>query len=293
MELRQLEHFVAVAEEGHFTRAARRVHIVQSGLSASIRALERDLGAQLLRRTTRRVELTQAGRALLDEARRILAGAAAAREAVAAVEGVMRGRLSIGVMQAHTTVDLPAALGRFHAAHPGVDIDLRQTSTAGLTEDVRAGRLDVAIVAWPGQPPGVRRILLGSAPMVLACPAGHRLARRARIGLADLVDETLVDFPPGWGVRMAVDGSFAAAGLERRVTLESGDSQTLIDLVAHGLGVAIVPEWLGRRASGLTLVPFRSRAPRWEESIVTVDPEPPGMAARAFLAALLAEARPG
>src|SRR5690349_8323190 len=124
MELRQLEHFVAVAEEGHFTRAARRVHIVQSGLSASVRALERELGAQLLTRTTRRVALTEAGRALLEEARRTLAAAAAAREAVAAVQGVLRGRIAVGTLQASVAVDLPAALGRFHAAHPGVEIGL-------------------------------------------------------------------------------------------------------------------------------------------------------------------------
>jgi DNA-binding transcriptional LysR family regulator len=290
MELRQLEHFVAVAEEGGFTRAARRVHIVQSGLSASVRALERDLGAQLLRRTTRRVELTEAGRALLDEARRTLAAAAAAREAVAAVQGVLRGRLSIGVMQAHSAVDLPAALGRFHAAHPDVALDLRQTGTADLTGDVRAGRLDLAVVAWPGAPPpGVRKIPLASEPMVLACPPGHHLARRTRVELRDLVDEAMVDFPSGWGIRMAVDGAFAAARLERRVSMESGEIQTLIDLVAHGLGLAVVPDWLARRRPSLRLVPFRSRAPRWEESIVTADPEPAGAAARAFLEALLAE----
>src|SRR5581483_9448598 len=117
MELRRIEHFVAVAEERHFTRAARRAHIVQSGLSASIKALERDLGTPLLVRSTRRVELTAAGEAFLVEARRVLAAVAAAREAVAAVQGLLRGTLAVGIMQAHAAVDLPAVLGRFHARH--------------------------------------------------------------------------------------------------------------------------------------------------------------------------------
>ena len=294
MELRQLEHFVAVAEEGHFTRAARRVHIVQSGLSASVRALERELGAPLLTRTTRRVALTEAGRALLEEARRTLAAAAAAREAVAAVQGVLRGRIAVGTLQASAAVDLPAALGRFHAAHPGVEIGLRNAPTVELAEAVRAGRLDLAVVAWLGAPPrGVRAIPLISQPMVLACHEGHRLAGRASVEMRDLVAEPVVDLPPGWGIRMALDAAVAAAGLTRRVSLEAGDTQTLLDLVGHGLGVAVMPEWLARRGRNLRTVLFRRRAPRWEESIVTAEPEPAGAAARAFLDALLAEARRG
>jgi DNA-binding transcriptional LysR family regulator len=123
VELRQLEHFVAAAEERHFTRAARRLHIVQSGLSASIRALERELDAALFVRSTRRVELTPAGRALLPEARRTLAAAAASAEAVAAVQGLLRGTLAVGTMQIlPPAVDLVAVLGRFHAEHPGVEL---------------------------------------------------------------------------------------------------------------------------------------------------------------------------
>ncbi|PLW73181.1 LysR family transcriptional regulator, partial [Streptomyces sp. DJ] len=99
MELRHLEHFVAVSEEQHFTRAAERLHIAQSGLSASVRSLERELGADLFTRTTRQVRLTEAGRALLVEARRTLASAAAAREAVAAVRGLLRGTLAVGTEQ--------------------------------------------------------------------------------------------------------------------------------------------------------------------------------------------------
>jgi DNA-binding transcriptional LysR family regulator len=117
------------AEERHFTRAARRLHIVQSGLSASIRALERELDAPLFVRSTRRVELTQAGRALLPEARRTLAAATAAGDAVAAVQGLLRGTLAVGTMQIlPPAVELVAVLGRFHAEHPGVELRLRQAA---------------------------------------------------------------------------------------------------------------------------------------------------------------------
>jgi DNA-binding transcriptional LysR family regulator len=143
VELRHLEYFLAVAEEEHFTRAAERLHVAQSGLSASIRALERELGAPLFARSTRRVALTEAGRALLVEARRTLASVAAARNAVAAVQGLLRGTVSIGTEQCLAVIDLPTVLSRFRTVHPGVEIRLRQAGSTGLVEEVRSGGLDL------------------------------------------------------------------------------------------------------------------------------------------------------
>lgn len=136
MELRHLEHFVAVAEEHHFTRAAERLMISQSGLSASVRALEQELGAPLFVRSTRSVELTAAGEALLAEASRALSSVRAAREAVDAVQGLMRGVLTIGTEQCVAGVDLPALLARFRSRHPGVEIRLRQAGSAALVQDI-------------------------------------------------------------------------------------------------------------------------------------------------------------
>src|SRR5438105_4768667 len=129
MELRQLDAFVAVAEERNFTRAAARLHVAQSGLSATVRSLERELHAQLFLRTTRQVELTPAGQALLSEARHTLASARHAVEAVAALEGLQNGTLTLGVMQAGTLVDLPGMLRRYRKAFPGIHLSLRQAST--------------------------------------------------------------------------------------------------------------------------------------------------------------------
>jgi DNA-binding transcriptional LysR family regulator len=287
MELRQLEHFVAVAEERHFTRAARRVHIVQSGLSASVRALERELGAPLFARSTRRVELTEEGRALLEEARAVLAAADRARDAVAAVRGLLRGRLSVGVMQRVAGVDLPATLGRFRERHPDVEIRLRQAGASVLVEDVRAARLDFAFVAVPAaQLRGVTHTPVVADPMVLACAPAHRLAERRAVRLSALAEEEFVEFQTGWGVRIALDQAFAALGVQRRIACEVNDTPTLLDLVAHGLGIAVVPQVLAADRRDVAFVPLEGRAPVWEVSLVTREDGAISAPSRAFLAML-------
>ncbi|TDD69525.1 LysR family transcriptional regulator [Jiangella aurantiaca] len=270
MELRHLEHFVAVAEEGHFTRAAQRLIISQSGLSASIRTLERELGAALFHRNTRQVSLTEAGRALLAESRAALASVEAAREAVAAVNGLLRGTVRIGAEQCLGAVDVPGLLARFRVAHAGVEVRLDQAGSARLLDDVRAGVLDVAFVPVVAPPPdGVELIPLNTERMVVLCRPDHRLAGRGRIGLAELHGTAFVDFQEEWGARQLADAAFAAAGLDRRVTMEVNDVHTLLDLVGHGLGVALVPEHVSRKraAQGLDVLTIEDALPRWAVSV--------------------------
>jgi DNA-binding transcriptional LysR family regulator len=288
VELRQLEHFVAAAEERHFTRAARRLHIVQSGLSASIRALERELDAALFVRSTRRVELTPAGRALLPEARRTLAAAAASAEAVAAVQGLLRGTLAVGTMQIlPPAVDLVAVLGRFHAGHPGVELRLRQAGTGTLLDEVAAGALDLALVAPAGPPPkGLVVRHLASDPLLVACAPEHPLAARDEVDLGELAGEPFVDFQPDWGLRMLVDRRLAAAGLGRRTALEVNDVPTLLELVAHGLGVALVPEVVTRHPAAVRYLRLRPPAPVFQVAVATVGDPPASPAARTLLAML-------
>jgi DNA-binding transcriptional LysR family regulator len=246
MDLRQLEHFLAVAEEQHFTRAARRVNIVQSGLSASIRALEEELGAPLFIRSTRRVDLTAAGRVLAEEARRVLAAARGARDAVAAVQGLARGRLAIGTTHSLAPfVDLPGLLARFHAAHPGVEICLCQGGSDRLFEKLRDSRVDLAFVPMqPVPPPDVRATMLACEELVAACRHDHPLAGRKNVPLSRLGRETFVDFQTDWGTRQLVDQAFARVRVERRTGFEVNDLPTALDLVALGLGIALVPEAL-------------------------------------------------
>ncbi|MFC4949076.1 LysR family transcriptional regulator [Pseudonocardia sp. GCM10023141] len=253
MELRQLEYFVAVAEERHFTRAAQRSLVSQSGLSASIRALERELGSPLFVRSTRRVELTEVGRAVLREARRALAGASAALDAAAAVQGLLRGSLAVGSEQCIAGVDVPAALARFRAAHPGVEVSLRHESSQALIEHVAANRLDAAFVAVTGPVPDT--VLLSpviSTPMVVIAHADHPLP--AVVTWADLAEETFVDFQADWSVRRLNDLAAARAGIDRRVALEVNDVHSLLDLVGHDLGVAVVPRPIAEKDKAAHLV---------------------------------------
>jgi DNA-binding transcriptional LysR family regulator len=273
MELRQLKYFVAVAEECHFTRAAKRLHIAQSGLSASISSLEHELGAPLFLRSTRQVELTPAGRVLLVEARRALSATDAAKDAVAAVQGLLRGSLAIGSLQCLHVVHLPAVLGRFLAEYPGLEIRLRQGGSAELIEQVRAGRLDVAFVSRPARcPDDVVVGPLASEPLVLACAPGHPLASRERVGLAELRGEQFVDFLPDWGTRDLVDSALAAAGVDRHVSLEVTDVHSLLDMVTFGLGVALVPQSFAAKTDQVRFVGLSGTVPAWETITVTGDP---------------------
>jgi DNA-binding transcriptional LysR family regulator len=144
MELRHLEHFVTVAEERNFTRAARRLHLVQSALSVSIRSLERELGTRLFERTTREVRLTDAGRVLLPEARRTLDAAASAQAAVFGAQAGLRGTLRLGMMQVITAVDMVSLIARFHRERPLVNIQPKTApgGSAAMISDVRRGTLD-------------------------------------------------------------------------------------------------------------------------------------------------------
>src|SRR5450631_2799813 len=156
MELRQLEYFVAVAEEASFTRAAERVHISQSGVSAQIRQLEHDLGASLIDRSGRTATLTTAGKAALEHARAALASMKAVRQAVDEVNGLVRGRLVVGMITACTVTPLFDALAGFHHSHPGVEITLVEDSSDRLIDSVRTGATDLALIGSAGgTPPGL------------------------------------------------------------------------------------------------------------------------------------------
>ena len=224
MEIRQIKHFVAVAEERQFTRAARRVHIVQSALSTSIRSLEEELQAMLFLRSTRTVQLTAAGRALYPKARKILEMSEEARDTVAAIQGLERGKLTIGIIQSLTPfVDLASLLGEFRRRYPGVEISLQQASASRLLEGVRTRELDLAFVSWATPWRGVAGLEIANEPFVVACAPTHVLARRKQVTLAELADETFIDFQADWGTRLMVDRAFEEAGI---VTMRPSDVPT-------------------------------------------------------------------
>jgi DNA-binding transcriptional LysR family regulator len=247
MELRQLQHFMAVAEEKQFTRAAQRVNIVQSALSTSIRLLETELDAQLFVRSTRQVRLTIAGGVFLDKARAALDAVRDARDAVADVRGLKRGTLSIGTVQTLPAfLDLPSLIAQFHAQHPGVDVRLSQGSASSLLEKVKAGRLDLAFLPLCEPPNEVATATIACEALVVACAPGHKLAGLVDVPIAALKDEPFVDFEPEWGTRKLADRGFLGAGIDRHIAFEVSDLDTLMELVSRGLGIALLPETVAR-----------------------------------------------
>src|SRR5258708_2244399 len=198
MELRQIEHFVAVTEEMHFTRAARRMNVVQSALSASIAALEAELGARLFHRTTRQVRMTAAGEAFYEKARSVLEAVRQARASVVATQGLERGRLIIGTVQSLPAfLDIPGLLAAFHARHPAIQVSLRQDNRLRLVEQVADGRCDLALLPVVDIPAGVEAAMVVEQAMVMVCAPGHPLAGRPSVALERLREATSVDFSPG------------------------------------------------------------------------------------------------
>ncbi len=268
MELRQLRMFVAVAEEGGFSRAADRLHVVQSAVSAGVRTLERELGTALFDRDTRHVELSDAGRALLPEARRVLSAVVLASDSVAQVGGGLRGSVTLGTMQAQgmRRVSTARLIASFQRYHPGVRIGARHVGgSTEMARQIAEDRLDLGILSLVDQAStGLELTRLASEPMFLACAPGHPLADAESISLPELAAERFVDMPAGWGVRMATDRAFAAAGVARTVSFELNDSASVIEFVREGLGVALLPGPMAAIAPEVRQVPISDGAPSFD-----------------------------
>jgi len=257
MELRQLEYFVAVAEEANFTRAADRIPVAQPAVSAQIARLERELGQPLLDRSRRHVRLTAAGEAALPFARQALRAVLDVRTAVDEVGQLVRGAVSIGTVTAHN-VDMPALLADFHAAHPAVEITLGADDSDNLIEGVRSGRLDVAIasIATDGIPEGLDVEVTTDEPFVVVVAADDPWHRRSRISLQLLAQRPLIALPVGTGIRRRLDDACVQAGIAVTVAFEAGTPNELADLAGRGLGPAIVPQSVARSRPELRAIPI-------------------------------------
>lgn len=286
MELRHLRYLVTVVDERNFTRAAQRLHVAQPGVSAQIRQLERELGEPLLDRTGRNIRPTTAGEAFLPYARAALAAAAAGAEGVAALSGLVRGRLRVGTVGtiSSTALDLPALLAGFHAEHPGVDISLHEDATVALLAGIAQGRLDAALVGLGGAHDGeIVTVELVRERLVAVMPT-HQ-TRPGRLRVADLADRPLILPREGTGLRDRLDAAFAGAGIRPRIVFESGDPSLLVRLTTVGLGVAVVPASVAARHHDPAVAPI-ALTPRIDGRIGLAwhRVRPPSPAARAFIA---------
>jgi DNA-binding transcriptional LysR family regulator len=244
MELRQLEYFVAVAAELNFSRAAQRIHVVQSALSASVGRLEKELGVDLFDRSKRQIALTTAGEVFLDHAREVMLAAHRAESSIAEYRGQLMTTVALGTLMTWGKVNLPAALEEFRQSYPKVTVRLRQNTTgsAGHLAAIADGQMDLALVSIPSpRSPLVTVRELTREPMVFVCDATHPLARRKRLPLVDLAGQDLIQFPLGWGIREHVDAGFAAVGAQPVSAFEVADYAIAAELIRHRLATTILP----------------------------------------------------
>jgi DNA-binding transcriptional LysR family regulator len=265
MELRHLRYFVAVADEQNFTRAARRVGITQPSLSSQIRQLETEIGTPLLRRETRGVELTDAGKLMFEEARLILTEVERAKTGVVRRARGETGKINIGSAGAtyfHPLI--PAIIREFSKEYPEVVLVPEESNTSLLLARLRAGAIDLAFVRPPfADTNGLRFEPLVKERMLIVLPAAHALARSKSAPLSALAQERIILFtrrlnPP---VYDAILAAFVRAGFSPRLTQEAPQVPSAIPMVAAGLGVTLVPESLSRlRLDGVVFVPVEGPA---------------------------------
>jgi DNA-binding transcriptional LysR family regulator len=274
VELRRFRYFVAVAEELHFRRAAERLHLAQPALSQQVKKLETELGVDLFHRTRRGVALTRAGVVFLEEARRVLHLAdEAARAAQEAASGAV-GRLRVGLLADAVPASVPRAIVRFSTRFPGVQVNPETLSARRAIEDVRAGRLDAAVVALPAPTVGLKTTLLGKEGTVAAVADRHPLSGRASVPLDRLADQHLVMLPRATNPAF-YDGVIAAcrdAGFTPSIveTTEPQIEHALLS-VAGGAGIALVPASAADRFTtpGVRFLPLEPEGPVCEMALVT------------------------
>lgn len=242
VELRYLTAFIAVAEELHFGRAAKRLQMAQPPLSQQIRQLEKELGARLFDRNTRSVRLTGAGESLLEPARGVLEGVDFAVRAAKAAGRGEYGRVTVGFAGASSHETLPLLTRAVRAAHPGLELVMRGQTYANVAlSRVVDGSLDLGFVRLPVTSPEVRTRVIEEEELICAVPSDHRLAARDEVPIEELAEEPFVSFPANAGstLRDALVKACVTGGFNPRVVQEAPDSYTILALVAAGVGVTL------------------------------------------------------
>lgn len=261
VQFQQLQYFVAVAETRHFTRAAERVHVAQPSLSQQIKALERELGADLFQRARGNITLTDAGEALLPLARRILADTDTARHEVQELVQLRRGRVRLGATPSLCTGLLPDVLRAFHDRYPGIRLLIEESGSHDLVRELARGALDLALIVLPlpSPAPALTTVELLREDLVVVsapdAPAPGRGERAVRV--ADLEGERLVMFRHGYDLRELTVAACRAEGFEPDFAVEGGEMDAVLGFVRAGLGLAVVPRMVATRSGrGLRVTPL-------------------------------------
>ena len=261
MQLQQLVYFLAVADTLHFTRAAERVHVAQPSLSQQIKALERELGADLFSRARGNIALTDAGQALLPLARRIIADTETATQEVQELVQLRRGRVRLGATPSLATGLLPDVLRAFADRYPGVRLLVEEGGSHDLVRGLARGALDLALVVLPLPTPSPALTtveLLREDLVVVSSPDAPRPGRgRRAVRIADLEGERLVMFRHGYDLRELTVAACRAEGFEPEFAVEGGEMDAVLGFVRAGIGTAVVPRMVAARSGhGLRVTPL-------------------------------------
>jgi len=241
MEIHQLRYFLAVARTRNFSRAAERCHVAQPSLSQQIKKLEEELDERLFERTKREVTLTSAGELFRGHVERVLEELELARDKVREVRGLVRGRVLLGALPTVAPYYLPARLRRFAEAFPGIEVVVHEDTTGQLAAAVLAKELDLALVSLPVERAGLAAVEFFDEPLLVALPAGHRLAARRRLRLDDLENEAFILMKEGHCLAGQALQFCRLNGFSPRVSFRSAQIETVLAFVAAGWGVSIVP----------------------------------------------------
>lgn len=242
METHQLRYFLAVAQTGRFTDAAKACHVSQPSLSIQIAKLEQELGGPLFARTRKGGKLTARGETFLPRAKAILEQMESAREDAKALSGLTLGKVSLGCMPTTGAHLLPPILTAFRKNHPKIQVQLKEESSPDLARDLEQGDIELAIMDEAGLRPGLDHQTLLIEEILLALPAKHRLAGKGPLSLKQIAEEPFILMKSGHGFRQITLDLYRKAGLEPRVVFESGGIETVQALVAAGLGISLVPQ---------------------------------------------------
>ena len=266
MEIHQLRYFVAVADEGSFSRAAAKVRVAQPSLSQQIRKLEAEVEQPLFDRLPRSVVLTEAGRCLIDYARQILASIGDARRCVDELKGEVAGKVAVGAIPTIAPYVLPELVVTFQEHYPDVILEIVEDVTDGITRRIEAGELDIALASTCRPSPTLRRESVGTEPLLALVPEKHPLAKKDVVELEDLKSQRFLLLHEMHCLSQQVNHLLESRRLRPEIALAGSQLSTIANMVAASIGVSIVPQMMVKHyvAPGCVSVPFAPPVPERE-----------------------------
>jgi LysR family transcriptional regulator, hydrogen peroxide-inducible genes activator len=266
MEVHQLRYFVAVADEGSFSRAAAKVRVSQPSLSQQIRKLEAEMGQPLFDRLPRSVVLTEAGRCLIDYARQILASIGDARRCVDELKGEVAGKVAVGAIPTIAPYVLPGLVVTFQKHYPDVILEIVEDVTDGITRRIEAGELDIALASSCRPSPTLRRESVGVEPLLALVPEKHPLAKKDVVELDDLKSQRFLLLHEMHCLSQQVNHLLESRRLRPEIALAGSQLSTIANMVAASIGVSIVPQMMVKHYAtpGCVSLPFAPPVPERE-----------------------------